>query len=53
MPISTLSYCIKYKAEENGLFVMEQEESYTPKASLVDGDKIPVVGDQGKTFFFR
>ena len=51
MPIATLSYCIKYKAEENGLFVMEQEESYTPKASLVDGDKIPVVGDQEKPSF--
>lgn len=40
-----------WKPEENGLFVMEQEESYTPKASLVDGDKIPVVGDQEKPSF--
>lgn len=30
---------------------MEQEESYTSKASLVDGDKIPVVGDQEKPSF--
>lgn len=51
MPIATLSYCIKYKAEANGLFVMEQEESYTSKASFVDGDKIPVVGDQEKPSF--
>lgn len=45
MPLATLSYFIKYKAEANGLFVMEQEESYTSKASFVDGDKLPVYGE--------
>lgn len=45
IPLATLSYFIKYKAEANGLLVMEQEESYTSKASLVDNDAIPVYGE--------
>ena len=49
MPIATLSYFIKYKAEANGLLVVEQEESYTSKASLVDGDNIPVYGENTST----
>ena len=51
MPIATLSYFIKYKAEANGLLVVEQEESYTSKASLVDGDNIPVYGENTSTTF--
>ena len=37
---------ITYKAESAGLIVVEQEESYTSKASLVDGDEIPVYGKE-------
>ena len=32
---------IKYKAERLGMEVIEQEESYTSKASLIDMDPIP------------
>ena len=49
MPLATLSYFIKYKAEANGLLVVEQEESYTSKASLVDGDNLPVFGEMKDT----
>ena len=45
MPLATLNYFIKYKAEANGLLVMGQEESYTSKASLLDNDAIPVYGE--------
>lgn len=51
MPIATLCYFIKYKAEANGLFVVEQEESYTSKASFVDGDTIPVYGEEVEPTF--
>lgn len=51
MPIATLSSFIKYKVKANGLLVVEQEESYTPKASLVDGDQIPVYGESTSTTF--
>lgn len=40
---------ITYKAESAGLIVVEQEESYTSKASLVDGDEIPVYGKETKS----
>ena len=37
---------ITYKAQAAGLSVVEQEESYTSKASLADGDLIPVYGKE-------
>lgn len=52
MPLATLNYFIKYKAEANGLVVVEQEESYTSKASFVDGDMIPVYGEGTDTPVF-
>ena len=48
IPLETLRWMITYKAESAGLIVVEQEESYTSKASLVDGDEIPVYGKEIK-----
>lgn len=49
IPLETLRWMITYKAESAGLIVVEQEESYTSKASLVDGDEIPVYGKETKS----
>lgn len=48
IPLETLRWMITYKAESAGLIVVEQEESYTSKASLVDLDEIPVYGKETK-----
>lgn len=48
IPLETLRWMITYKAESAGLIVVKQEESYTSKASLVDGDEIPVYGKETK-----
>lgn len=48
IPLETLRWMITYKAESVGLIVVEQEESYISKASLVDGDEIPVYGKETK-----
>lgn len=55
MPIARLVQMIEYKAVMTGIVVMHQEESYTSKASFVDGDRIPVYGsgDQNATFSGR
>ena len=45
IPHSTLVWMIRYKAERYGITVIEQEESYTSKASFLDQDAIPVYGD--------
>ena len=45
IPLETLRRMITYKAKAVGIMVMVQEESYTSKASLVDGDNIPVYGE--------
>lgn len=45
IPLETLRRMITYKAEAVGIKVVVQEESYTSKASLVDGDNIPVYGE--------
>lgn len=42
MPLYLLIQYIKDKAFLNGIEVLEQEESYTSKASFLDMDKIPV-----------
>lgn len=44
MPIKRLIQMIEYKAVMAGIAVVYQEESYTSKASFVDGDCIPVYG---------
>ena len=37
---------VKYKAEEKGIKIKTQEESYTSKASSIDKDIIPTFGDE-------
>ena len=40
IPFEKLIYQIQYKAEELGIEVIVNEESYTSKASFIDGDKM-------------
>lgn len=42
IPFNKLQQMISYKAECVGIIVIEQEESYTSKASFLDKDDIPV-----------
>lgn len=42
LPLATLRFLIRCKAEREGITVIEQEESYTSKADLTAGDFIPV-----------
>ncbi len=42
MPFGQLIKMIEYSAERVGIKTIEQEESYTSKASYLDGDDIPV-----------
>ncbi len=44
VPLSTLRRLITYKAEEYGITVIEQEESYTSKADCTSSDYIPTFG---------
>lgn len=44
IPFNTFISQLKYKCELRGIEVIEQEESYTSKASFVDTDEIPVYG---------
>lgn len=43
---------LKYKCELRGIEVIEQEESYTSKASFIDSDNIPVWKNDGKKYLF-
>ena len=43
VPFSKIIDIIKYKAEDNGIQCIEQEESYTSKASFIDNDNIPIL----------
>ena len=43
---------LKYKCELRGIEVVEQEESYTSKASFIDCDDIPVWKNDGKKHSF-
>jgi putative transposase len=42
LPHSIFISMLKYKLREYGIRLLEQEESYTSKASYVDGDFIPI-----------
>ena len=44
IPFNTFISQLKYKCLLRGIEVIEQEESYTSKASFVDGDEIPIYG---------
>ena len=52
IPFNKLVEILKYKCEENGIECMEQEESYTSKASFLDNDFIPVYGSEDKKYEF-
>ena len=52
IPFNKLIEILKYKCEENGIECIEQEESYTSKASFLDNDFIPVYGKENKEYEF-
>jgi hypothetical protein len=53
IPFHSLRSKLKALCERYGLIYTEQEESYTSKASAVDGDEIPVYNaDNPKTYHF-
>jgi transposase len=53
IPFGKLKKKVKYLCELNGITFVEQEESYTSKASFWDKDEIPVYtpGDETKYAF--
>lgn len=53
IPHARLVEMLRYKAELQGIYVWEQEESYTSKASFLDLDPIPVYspGQKEKPLF--
>ena len=52
IPFNKLVEILKYKFEENGIECMEQEESYTSKASFLNNDFMPVYGEKNKDYEF-
>ena len=45
LPYETFIEQLRYKCQLRGITVIVQEESYTSKASFLDGDNIPVYGE--------
>ena len=45
IPFNKVIDIIKYKAEDSGIKCIEQEESYTSKASFLDNDNIPTFNE--------
>ena len=45
IPFNKVIDIIKYKAEDLGIKCIEQEESYTSKASFLDNDNIPTFNE--------
>ena len=52
IPFNKLVEILKYKCEENVIECMEQEESYTSKASFLNNDFMPVYGEKNKDHEF-
>ena len=52
IPFNRFISQLVYKCKLRGIEVVEQEESYTSKASFVDQDEIPVYGDVNKNVTF-
>ena len=48
IPFYKFKQILTYLCEENGVEVHEQEESYTSKASFLDGDFIPTFNESGE-----
>lgn len=46
IPFELFVQKLSYKLKEKGIFVYRQEESYTSKASFLNGDMIPTFGDK-------
>ena len=52
IPFNKVIDIIKYKAEDFGIKCIEQEESYTSKASFIDNDNIPTLNDVNEKHTF-
>ena len=52
IPFNKLIEILRYKCQENGIECIEQEESYTSRASFLDNDFIPVHGTEDKEYEF-
>lgn len=52
IPFAKLRGMLKYLCEGFGITYLEQEESYTSKASFIDRDRIPVYGDNTEDVSF-
>lgn len=52
IPYNKFIFQLKYKCQLRGIEVVEQEESYTSKASFIDSDVIPVWKSDGKKYKF-
>ena len=52
IPFNKLIEILKYKCQENGIECIEQEESYTSKASFLGNDFMPVYGTEDKEYEF-
>ena len=52
IPFNKLIEILRYKCQENGIECIEQEESYTSKASFLDNDFIPVYGEENDKYEF-
>ena len=52
IPFNKLIEILRYKCEENGIECIEQEESYTSKASFLNNDFIPVYGTEDREYEF-
>ena len=52
IPFNKLIGILKYKCQENGIECIEQEESYTSKASFLDSDFIPVYSKENNKYEF-
>lgn len=52
IPFNKLIEILRYKCQENGIECMEQEESYTSKASFLDNDFMPVYGEENGKYEF-
>lgn len=51
LPYETFIEQLRYKCQLRGITVVDQEESYTSKASFLDNDDIPVYGEVGNPKF--
>lgn len=52
IPFNKLIEILRYKCQENGIECIEQEESYTSKASFLNNDFMPVYGEENKNYEF-